>query len=95
MKKHFVGNHSAPHPTQAAIRRAIDVGPRIGQVSPVGYWYRAGHFSSDDEAQGAFELAWQQFMDGCGVSAEEWMGLTTAEVNAWHRDGTLPARDNA
>lgn len=59
----------------------------------VGSWYKHGHFANDDQAKGAFELAWQQYMDGMGKSPEEWMGLTKEEVDAWHRDGTLPKKN--
>ncbi len=40
--------------TQAEKRRSIDVGPKMGQVSTAAYWYKNGHFASDDEARGAF-----------------------------------------
>ena len=32
--------------------------------STVTEWYRAGHFSSEVEAMGAFKLAYQQAIDG-------------------------------
>lgn len=79
-------------PTQREIRHGVDVGPQMGQVSPVVYWYRTGHFKSDEEARGAFELAYQQAMDGMGTSVSAWMGLTSEEYDAWRRDGTLPPR---
>ena len=78
--------------TQADKRRGVDVGPKLGQVSPVVYWYRGGHFQSDDEARGAFRLAHQQGLDGMGTSIQEWMGLTQAEFDAWMRSDALPAR---
>lgn len=78
--------------TQAEKRRGVDVGPMIGQVSPVIYWYRSGHFANDDEARGAFRLAHQQGLDGMGRTIQEWMGLTDAEFDAWMRSDALPAR---
>lgn len=81
-----------PELTQRELKHRVDIGPAMGQVSPVGYWYKHGHYPNDEQARGAFDLAWQQYMDGMGKSAEEWMGLTTEEVDAWHRDGTLPGK---
>lgn len=37
-------------------------------------------------------MAYQQAMDGLGTSIAEWMGLTEAELAAWHRDRSLPPR---
>lgn len=74
----------------AAGKTAINVGPLINQVSPVAYWYRHGHFQNQDEARGAFRLAYQQGMDGLGMSVPHWMGITEAEYAAWMRDDTLP-----
>lgn len=54
--------------------------------------YRAGHFKTDLEAQGAFELAHQQALDGLGGSVADWMGLTKAEYAAWFESDTLPVR---
>ena len=62
----------------------------MGQVSPVGYWYKHGHFKNEDEARGAFRLAYQQGLDGMGKSIQEWMGLSEAEFDAWMRDDALP-----
>lgn len=79
-------------PTQREHRRAIDIGPRIGQVSSARYWYDAGYFESDNEARGAFRLAYQQGLDGMGTSIADWMGLTEQEYDAWMRDDSLPPR---
>lgn len=72
-------------------RRAVKIGPHMGEVSPVMYWYRHHHFANEDEAQGAFKLAYQQAMDGMGPSIHEWMGLTAGEYELWHRTDQLPA----
>lgn len=76
--------------TQREIRRSIDVGPTIAQVSPVAYWYKNGHFENEIEAKGAFRLAFQQGMDGMGKSIQEWMGLNDKEYSDWVKDGLLP-----
>lgn len=60
------------------------------QVSTARSWHRAGHFANEDEARGAFKLAYQQGLDGMGKSIAEWMGLTTTEYDAWMRDDALP-----
>ncbi len=73
-------------------RKRISVGAGMNQVSPVGYWYKHGRYRSDDEARGAFDLAHQQYLDGLGETAAQWMGLTADEFNAWYADGTLPPR---
>lgn len=78
--------------TQKEKRLGIDVGPGFTQVSPVAYWYKQGRFQNDDEARGAFFLAYQQGLDGMGESIQQWMGLTQDEFDAWMRDSTLPAR---
>ena len=78
--------------TQAEKRRSIDVGPQIGQVSAASYWYKAGHFANEDEARGAFKLAYQQGLDGMGASIGEWMGLTDEEYDAWMRNDSLPKK---
>lgn len=67
------------------------MGPGLLQVRTVASWYRTGHFENDDEARGAFRLAYQQGLDGMGPSVEEWMGLTPEEFDAWMRDEALPA----
>ena len=79
-------------PPQAEHRREIDVGPGMHQVSPARYWYDAGHFRNEDEARGAFRLAYQQGLDGMGTSTAEWMGMNSAEFNAWMQSDAVPAR---
>lgn len=79
-------------PTQSEHRRKIDVGPTMRQVSPAMYWYKNGHFENDDQARGAFMLAYQQGYDGMGSSAAAWMGLTAEQFDAWMRDGSLPPK---
>ena len=64
----------------------------MGDVSPAAYWYHAGKFANDDEARGAFKLAYQQGLDGMGKSIAEWMGMSAAEYEAWMRDESLPPR---
>lgn len=76
--------------TQAEIKRSVNVGPTMAQVSPVMYWYKNGHFASKEEALGAFKLAYQQGMDGMGKSVQEWMGLNDAQFDAWMRNNQLP-----
>ena len=62
---------------------------RLGTVMG---WYRAGHFKTDEEARGAFELAYQQGMDGMGASPADWMGMSDDEYAAWMRTSALPQR---
>jgi hypothetical protein len=81
-----------PAYTQAEKRRGIDVGGLFSQVTAVGTWYKAGHFASEEAARGAFELAYQQGLDGMGQSIQEWMGLTEAEYDEWMRSQALPSR---
>jgi hypothetical protein len=76
--------------TQKEHRRSIDVGPLMTQVSPVNYWYQQGHFANEDEARGAFKLAYEQGMDGMGESVAKWMGITDAEYSDWMRNDALP-----
>lgn len=64
----------------------------MNTLSTVTDWYRANHFRNEDEARGAFELAWQQYMDGCGLSAAQWLGMTAEELDGWVRNGTLPPK---
>jgi hypothetical protein len=71
-------------------RRRIEVGPGMGQVSTVMYWYKGDHFKSKEEARGAFRLAYQQGMDGMGTSVRHWMGLTEQQFAAWMKDDVLP-----
>jgi hypothetical protein len=54
------------------------------------YWYTHGHFKNEDEAMGAFKLAYQQGLDGMGKSISAWMGLSADQYDAWMRDGSLP-----
>ena len=65
-----------------------------GTVTPAGNWYRAGMFLSEDEAHGALLLAYQQWLDGCGDSIFEWVGLSEAEIADWLADGKLPKDKN-
>jgi hypothetical protein len=62
------------------------------EIDTVMDWYKAGHFKTDEEARGAFELAYQQGMDGMGTSPAEWMGMTNDEYDAWMRSSALPKR---
>lgn len=84
---------SSPKPKsaipQVVHRQAIDVGPGMYQVSPVGYWWKHGHYTVE-QAQGAFALAYQQGMDGMGRSVSQWMGITEEELGDWIRDKRLP-----
>lgn len=73
-------------------RQRIDVGPKMFQVAPVAHWYKYGHFKNEERAQGAFEIAYQQGMDGMGASVSTWMGLTEEEFDTWMRNGTLPSK---
>jgi transcriptional regulator with XRE-family HTH domain len=78
--------------TQKDHRQLVDVGSNMNQVSSVMYWYKDGHFKTEDEARGAFMLAYQQGLDGMGKSIRQWMGLTTEQYDAWLRDDSLPPR---
>jgi hypothetical protein len=80
------------HNTQREHRQGIDVGPGMNQVSSAHYWYQAGHFANEDEARGAFKLAYQQALDGMGRTNAEWMGITHAEYDEWMRSDALPKR---
>lgn len=80
--------------TQKEIKQSIDVGPGMGQVSTVAYWYKHGYFANDDEARGAFRLAYQQGLDGMGKSIQKWMGLSDQEFDAWMRDNSLPPKSS-
>ena len=71
-------------------RQKIDVGPGMTQVTPVIYWYKNETFKNEDEARGAFKLAYQQGLDGMGASVAEWMGLTPEQFDSWMRDESLP-----
>ncbi len=76
--------------TQKEMRKSIDVGSGRGQVSSVAYWHKNGHFQNQDEARGAFRLAYQQGLDGMGTSIQEWMGLNEKEFDDWMRNDGLP-----
>jgi len=76
--------------TQKEKRQGIEVGPSWRQVSPVSFWYKNGHFSNEEEAMGAFKLAYQQGLDGMGRSIQEWMGLSEKEFDNWMRNNSLP-----
>lgn len=76
--------------TQKEKRQSIDVGSGLSQISPVAYWYKSGHFKNEDEARGAFTLAYQQGLDGMGTSIQDWMGLTEKEFDEWMRNDSLP-----
>lgn len=78
--------------SQREIRQGVVVDGGHMDVSSVTSWYRADHFKSEEAAAGAFELAYQQAMDGMGKSIESWMGMTEAEFNEWIRNKTLPAK---
>jgi hypothetical protein len=71
-------------------RQGIDVGPGMFQVSTAAYWYRNGHFKNEDEARGAFFLAYQQGMDGMGKSVAKWMGFNEKEFAFWMKDDSIP-----
>lgn len=73
-------------------KRGIDVGSGLHQVSPVSYWYKYGHFKNEDEARGAFRLAYQQGMDGMGESVDKWMGLTEKEFSLWMSRDEIPKK---
>lgn len=76
--------------TQRQMRQGIVVDGGLRDVTSVTAWYRAGHFKSSEAAKGAFELAYQQAMDGMGKSIQSWMGMTEAEFNEWMRNKALP-----
>lgn len=76
--------------TQKEHRQRIEVGSGIHQVSPAMYWYKNGHLKNEDEARGAFKLAYQQGLDGMGQSIPQWMGLTAEQYDARMRDDSLP-----
>ncbi len=78
--------------TQRTMRQGIVVDGGLTDVTSVTGWYRAGHFKTVEAAAGAFELAYQQGMDGMGKSIHAWMGMTEPEYNEWMRRKTLPAK---
>lgn len=69
--------------TQKEMRRGVDVDGNMFSVISAAAWHRQGHFANDDEARGAFKLAYQQAMDGMGRTPAEWMGLTDEEYSRW------------
>jgi phosphoribosylformimino-5-aminoimidazole carboxamide ribonucleotide (ProFAR) isomerase len=77
--------------TQREMRQSIEVGGGLRDVTNVTGWYRVGHFKTDEAAAGAFELAYQQGMDGMGKSVAAWMGMTES-YNEWMRNKTLPPK---
>ena len=60
--------------------------------STVTEWYRAGHFCSEEEAMGAFKLAYQQAIDGIGIGPEDWMGMSSEEYSFWMTNDQLPSK---
>lgn len=59
----------------------------------VMFYYRKGCFKTDDQAKGAFELAYQQAMEDMSKSFEESMGLSEKEFDNWMRYGAIPMRN--
>jgi len=78
--------------SQREMRQGIVVDRGLRDVSSVTSWYRADHFKSEEAAQGAFELAYQQGMDGMGESVAAWMGMNETEFDAWMRRKALPSK---
>ncbi|KAL0630591.1 hypothetical protein Q9L58_010566 [Maublancomyces gigas] len=78
--------------TQRTMRQGIAVDKGLRDVTSVTSWYRAGHFNTAEATAGAFELAYQQAMDGMGKSIQDWMGMTEPEFNEWMRNKTLPSK---
>jgi hypothetical protein len=87
-----VSKGSVTKPTQREHRRGVTVGKGLTDVIAVTDLYRSGHFEGEDEARGAFKLAYQQGLDGMGDSIAAWMGMTSAEFDAWMRSSSLPAK---
>ena len=54
--------------------------------------YRADHFTSEEDAMGAFKLAYQQAIDGMGVGPQDWMGMSPEEYSAWMTNDSLPQK---
>jgi hypothetical protein len=48
--------------------------------------------ASRPEAGGAFGSAYQQGLDGMGISIASWMGLIQEEYDGWMRNEAHPAR---
>ena len=77
---------------QRDVRRKVAVGPGMHQVSSASYWYKYGHFKNEDEARGAFKLAYQQGLDGMGAGIREWMGLTEEEFGRFISNDAIPKK---
>ncbi len=77
---------------QKMMRRRVDVSNSINGVTTVGSWYKAGHFDNDEQALGAFKLAYQQGLDSMGESISAWMGLNEDEFAEWMKNDTLPKK---
>jgi len=77
---------------QSIIRHRVEVGPGFDKLTPVSWWYRHGAFKSDDEARGAFRLAYVQALDGMGSGIAQWMGLTESEAAEWIYHERLPGK---
>ena len=90
--KGIIANRRMVATNQKEKKQSVDVGSGFHQVCPVAYWYRDGHFKNEDEAMGAFTLAYQQGLDGMGKSISKWMGLSKTDFNSWMKDGSLPRR---
>lgn len=78
--------------SQREMRQGVIVDGGLRDVTSVTSWYRAGHFKSEQAASGAFELAYQQAMDGMGKSIAAWMGMTEVEFDRWMRTKSLPSK---
>lgn len=52
----------------------------------------AGLFLSEEEANGAFKLAYHQAKD-LGIPPHQWLGLTKGEMIAWRRYASLPVAE--
>lgn len=76
---------------QREMKQGIDISG-WGGVMTVASWYKQGHFKNEDEARGAFRLAYQQGLDGMGKSIREWMGLTEEEYLSWMKDDSIPTK---
>lgn len=86
-RKHCLPPYAPPSREQQIARRSIAVGVSFQEVSPASFWARCGVMENPQMVLGALELAYQQYMDGMGESAEQWMGLTAAEYDRWMRGG--------
>lgn len=72
--------------------RKATSGVNLKNVMTAASWLRHQGFKNEDEARGAFRLAYYQWLDGVGDSPEEWMGLNSEEFRAWMKDDSLPRR---